>query len=376
VTGKYVIEGLSEGVTYVIAPSNDIKHREGVSTLDLVLIQKHLLGRAKLISPYKMIAADANKSGHITALDLLEIRKVILGINSRFPDNTSWRFVDKNYQFPDPYNPFNVPFKETIQIDSVIEGVYADFIGIKIGDVNGSFFQKLQSGPKIEKRSSTHFDLITQITQNENQNAQLVVSAASGQGEIDGMQMALFVGALSPDQLNGITSDLLSENEWYYDFEEGTLNISWASTAPVDIAGKSIIAIPADNLNPDDLILEAAFIEPECYRVNEYETEVEELRLDMRESEAYTNEYQLFQNKPNPFTEGTMISFALPKREVIRMTIYDITGKMIYDHSGDYHAGRNDLYIKGEVIPSPGIYYYTLYTSTASLTRKMSFTND
>jgi hypothetical protein len=78
-----------------------------VSTLDLVLIQKHLLGRAKLNSPYKLIAADANRSGVITALDLLEIRKLILGITNKFQNNTSWRFVDDFYEFPDPYNPFS-----------------------------------------------------------------------------------------------------------------------------------------------------------------------------------------------------------------------------------------------------------------------------
>lgn len=281
-----------------------------------------------------------------------------------------------NYYFPDPFNPFSVPFNESIRIDSVIEGIYADFIGIKIGDVNGSFFQNVISGPKIEQRSSNLFDLIAQITQQDHKSDQLVITATSGQGNIDGLQMALFVGALTPDQLNQISTDLLAENEWYYDSDEGTLNISWTSTEAIDISGKSIIGIPAAALDPDDLSLSTSFIEPECYQVTDEISEVRGLRLNVRETEMSNSEYQLFQNKPNPFNEGTMISFALPKREVIRMTIYDITGKMIYEHSGDYHAGRNDLYIKGEIIPSPGIYYYTLYTSNASLTRKMSFTNE
>jgi hypothetical protein len=117
--GEYLIEGLSEGTGYNIAPFDDLNHREGVSTLDLVMIQKHLLGKEKLNSPYKVIAADANKSGHLTALYLLEIRKLILGINTRFPNNTSWRFVDREYSFADPYNPFEQPFPESIWVDSV-----------------------------------------------------------------------------------------------------------------------------------------------------------------------------------------------------------------------------------------------------------------
>nr|MDQ3017953.1 HYR domain-containing protein [Bacteroidota bacterium] len=60
--GDFRIEGLEENTTYEIAPVNDKNHKQGVSTLDLVLIQKHLLGRGRLSSPYKMIAADANHS--------------------------------------------------------------------------------------------------------------------------------------------------------------------------------------------------------------------------------------------------------------------------------------------------------------------------
>ncbi|MEO5905549.1 MAG: T9SS type A sorting domain-containing protein, partial [Saprospiraceae bacterium] len=176
--------------------------------------------------------------------------------------------------------------------------------------------------------------------------------------------------------LNNISTDLLSENDWYYNSDNGTINISWTSTDAIDIGAKNIIGIPAIGLNIDELTIETSFMDPECYIVNDEVTEVKGLKLNVRGTEISNSEYQLFQNKPNPFKEGTMISFALPKREVIRMTIYDITGKKIYDHSGDYHAGRNDLYIKGEIIPSPGIYYYTLYTSNASLTRKMSFTNE
>ncbi|MEZ4931408.1 MAG: hypothetical protein R2788_04655 [Saprospiraceae bacterium] len=58
-----------------------------------------------LDSPYKMIAADANKSNSITTFDLVQIRKLILFINTDLPNNTSWRFVDKAYAFSNPAEP-------------------------------------------------------------------------------------------------------------------------------------------------------------------------------------------------------------------------------------------------------------------------------
>ncbi|MCB0545841.1 MAG: hypothetical protein KDC70_20100, partial [Saprospiraceae bacterium] len=90
----------------------------GVSTYDLVLISKHILGLKAFDSPYKWIAADVNKTNSITSLDVAEIRKLILGIYSEFPNNTSWRFIDKDYSFPNPSNPFFPAFPEDISIDA------------------------------------------------------------------------------------------------------------------------------------------------------------------------------------------------------------------------------------------------------------------
>ncbi|MBK6783686.1 MAG: hypothetical protein IPG79_07930 [Saprospiraceae bacterium] len=67
----------------------------GVSTLDLVLIQRHILNMAKLDSPYKVIAADVNNDAKINTIDLVELRKVILGTSEEFT-NKSWRFPTAN----------------------------------------------------------------------------------------------------------------------------------------------------------------------------------------------------------------------------------------------------------------------------------------
>jgi hypothetical protein len=56
------------------------------------LIQRHILGIQPLNSAYKMIAADATNDGKVTAADLTELRKLILGITNELPNNASWRF--------------------------------------------------------------------------------------------------------------------------------------------------------------------------------------------------------------------------------------------------------------------------------------------
>jgi hypothetical protein len=127
------------GIDYIITPYRNNDPLNGVSTWDLVLITKHILGTQPLGSPYKLIAADINNNGVITANDLVELRKVILHINDNYPDNTAWRFIDANFIFPDAANPWLTDFPEMINfINQGAGGADIDFIGVHTGDVNGS----------------------------------------------------------------------------------------------------------------------------------------------------------------------------------------------------------------------------------------------
>ena len=96
----------------------------------------------------------------------------------------------------------------------------------------------------------------------------------------------------------------------------------------------------------------------------------------LSEQETVMNGYHLYQNIPNPFTDGTVISFYLPQQEKVRLVIYDNTGKQLFDYTTLAGAGHNEIPVKASSLRLPGIYYYTLYTANASFTRKMSFTND
>lgn len=127
------------GTDMTITPSKENDPLNGVSTFDLVLINKHILGQAPLSSPYQFIAADINRSKSVTTFDVVELRKLILGIYTGFPQNTSWRFVDANYQFPNPSNPFQEPFPEKIVVPSMNTHMLSeDFVAVKIGDINGN----------------------------------------------------------------------------------------------------------------------------------------------------------------------------------------------------------------------------------------------
>jgi hypothetical protein len=136
--GAFAFSNLGKGGDFTITPSLDKNHLSGVTTFDLVLIQKHILGLQMLSSPYKLIAADANKSRSITTLDLIQLRKLILNIDPAFSNNTSWRFVNAAYRFPNPTNPWATTFPESISLNNLPGNTSINFIAIKVGDVNGS----------------------------------------------------------------------------------------------------------------------------------------------------------------------------------------------------------------------------------------------
>lgn len=128
------------GYNLTVTPSKNINPLNGVTTFDLTLISKHILGTEPLDSPWKIIAADANQDGKVTALDIITLRRLILGITTELPNGKSWRFAPADYVFPNPANPFQPPFPERIEVPNTADPAPSSYFfkGVKIGDLNFS----------------------------------------------------------------------------------------------------------------------------------------------------------------------------------------------------------------------------------------------
>lgn len=70
-----VSDGVSQ--TYIIVIYGDINGDSEITTLDLLIVQKHILKKTTLTNAY-LKAADVNKDGNVTTLDLLLIQKHLL----------------------------------------------------------------------------------------------------------------------------------------------------------------------------------------------------------------------------------------------------------------------------------------------------------
>lgn len=188
--GLYQIENIALGKGYKILPSLNDSVMQGITTLDLVLIQRHILGIKPLDSPYKIIASDVNGSKSITAADLVEIRKLILGVTDKFPKNIpSWVFVAKEDGITDPTFPYN--YKNHIETEALENDLQGqDFIAVKMGDVNESAFNVGTSHTESRNLNNDKpFKLLTSIEKIDGHN--YLTFRSSEDIDLDAMQLFL-----------------------------------------------------------------------------------------------------------------------------------------------------------------------------------------
>ena len=137
------VELINEYSHKSIEPKSNEEVLRGVSIGDIVAIRKHVLNKEILNDPRQLIAADINNSGTVTTLDIVELLKVLLGQQTTFVNNESWRFIERDYVFLNAEEPWNEDFDAVINIElcpygEVGANEQVDLIAIKIGDVNGS----------------------------------------------------------------------------------------------------------------------------------------------------------------------------------------------------------------------------------------------
>ncbi|MBK7633990.1 MAG: hypothetical protein IPJ13_06610 [Saprospiraceae bacterium] len=75
------------------SPNDAADYLDGVSTGDLVLLQRHILGIQPFTTGYQYISADVNEDNNVTAADLTMLRALILGTRNNLTRN-SWEWFE------------------------------------------------------------------------------------------------------------------------------------------------------------------------------------------------------------------------------------------------------------------------------------------
>ena len=156
--------------------------------------------------------------------------------------------------------------------------------------------------------------------------------------------------------------------------DEGILTVSWNSALAEQITEKERLftlkfkALASGNTK-GALSIASNYTPAEAYA---FDGNTENVVLAFT-ANASQDGVLLYQNKPNPFTDYTIIGFDLPDDMEAEISVLDISGKQIYHYEGSFGQGYNQHRIGKEELPSKGIMYYQLHTPEGVMTKKMIF---
>ncbi len=350
--------------SYTVTPLRDDDDLNGVSTFDLLLINKHVLGLQHLNSPYKIIAADANHSNSVTTFDIVEFRKLILGLYQQLPSNTSWRFVPKDYLFADPDNPFLNGFPELEAVTNLLPGNLPvhNFIGIKIGDVNGNVNPGLISQVPDDRSGTTaYFDLPDQTVR----AGDLISVPVEAAGVLAGFQWTLSFTGL--EMLDLIPGPGLSAQNFAVFANEHAMTASW------DGDGRPGFTLRFRALQSGRLS-QMLDLSSRITRAEAYDGALLPMPVALRYdgNAVHAAGFEVFQNRPNPFSGATTVGFYLPQAKTVHLTLYDAAGRLLFSQTRDYTAGFQSVELNNGVFgDATGLLYYQLETDTDRAVRKM-----
>jgi len=95
------------------------------------------------------------------------------------------------------------------------------------------------------------------------------------------------------------------------------------------------------------------------------------LPTDVKKESDIPSTFKLYQNYPNPFNPTTTISYDLPERSKVKLTVYNILGQEVATLvDGEQEPGRYDVKFDASGLPS-GIYFYRLQAGNFIEQKKM-----
>ena len=370
--GEYSFENMPVGGSYTLTPHKNNDFLNGVTTLDLVLIQRHILALERLDSPYKLIAADIDRSNQITARDLIELRKLILGIYTELPENTSWRFVDAEYNFPDKSDPWIEEFPEDYSIDNLNQNMDIDFIGTKIGDVNNDVTaHSLSKEIEIQQRSGS---LVFEIEARELMPytpTSIIVSSRS-YTDISGWQGTLEFDPELLEILDFVPLGLdvtAKENINLTEQNNGWISFSYNSIVEESIDADEelfeIIVKAKKQINTRSVFeLSSRVTKLEAYRSYDQVIDIS-LDYNLKDNSSIVSIY------PNPWVERTEIHFNLHETGRVEFEFYDLNGNLIFTKTEHFEAGKNSTTVERSQFVNAGIVYVKMKTDRNIFEQKM-----
>ena len=353
--GRYAFPNGQLGKSYELTPTKNDDVLNGVTTLDILQIQRHILGQTVFEDAAKLRAGDVNADHKISALDMIHIRRVILGSVDEFPSKDSWEFLDRKYPLTKD-DVYIIPTRIELKELSGHE-MHNNFRAIKVGDVTGT------TNGAIVARSAETVQLNAVSTEIEGQSYLQIFTTSDL--DLAGFQIGL---TLENSNILSISSEPLGLTEAHYSTDGQTAKISWNASKPVQIsADLPLITIAVDQASKVEL--SKLSLSNEMYLGTELEVSDVELTSQDIASLDGNNSLSVY---PNPSNESFTIHATSKSASLGEVIIYDLSGKLVYSKYVNLEGGPWSQSFGSESLGmSAGVYFIELKTAEETQTIKM-----
>ena len=363
--GRYKFPRMPSGGEYMVKSYKNDDPLNGITTLDLILIQQHILQTRLIEDPFDLIAADVNKDGRITGADLVELRRLILGIIPNFTKNTSWRFVDKNHEFDNPENPLLEFLPEFYEIPVLEEGrMRVDFTGVKIGDVNGSVVPGIKSN-QTEGRNAGWIAYAQDRYVSRSEVVRFNIQLADD-AEIYGLQLGLNAYA----EIKNVQSDIFADGDVNYHMNGTKLSISVGTPEPNYVRADNGLLV-VELVAPFDGYLSEMISFTNNTLANQIYPDLEEQVLEVRWTNADDAHSFIGNVTPNPWKDRMNIEVNSQQSQKIKVEVLDVSGRRVYARSIDAPKGTHTIEIFRNDLTASGVYFIDITANGTKVRRKM-----
>jgi hypothetical protein len=406
---------------------------DAISGYDLTLISRHILGLELFENPFQIIAADANKSGSVTTFDILELRKLILGIYQNLPNNTRWRYVPdycfEDHDFTDQFydgNPFNATWNNPDEptpippannnrsynggsipnanswMDHVTISPFSpiarntrvpwSFTGVMVGDVNCDAELPFTTEEPEKEFSVTPHTLI-----NTNQMFTLEVKSLSNinvatwQLGIDFSEDTLQLIQIQP----GNTGEPFSIDNFGLTGQESglirALNFS-EDGSTLNFGNKTMFKIVFRALKPISNIGQVVRLKKSVLPVKIFDgngVEFQNVNLNLTVASGASTfskpnvggyngsssndegNQPMVSTYPTPFYNEVVFKLDLPYASSVSLSIFDNVGKLMTERDFVGYKGSNSFEVGDMANYTAGFYWYTIRTENGLATGKL-----
>lgn len=368
--GQFVFPSAPGTCNYSLIPSLDTLARAGVSTLDIIHADLHLLGTQALTNPYQIIAADVNKDNVVNQADLDAMSDLVLGLSDHFIGNTAWRFVPANFVFPSPNQPLSVVFPEKISTTCPMpSGLHQHFIAIKTGDVDGSWGPNASS--RLENENKMLFHTFRRRFEADDEIE--VVINTPDLSEWAGFQFTLEANAEYLSLLE-VTPGSIAPRMGV-DEVANRVACSWYSLAGV--AGPQTALILRFKTLKAGFLHKVLFMNASVTAAEAYDKTLQKSSAVLgfgtmtNRSEITTlpqDALQTLQVSPNPTNGPVTAAFYLPQAGPATLILRDVNGRVISEQTSYYDAGNQQVTLQQEV---SGVLFLSLQSASGTTVRRV-----